>query len=110
MRRAARIWKNDTLVGLLHENADGSFTFTYDEMYYHNRDEPPVSLTMPKTQAVYHSPVLFPVFYHMLAEGVNRKLQLRHLRIDEDDDFGLFLATVNKNSIGALHVVTVTYD
>jgi len=40
----------------------------------------------------------------MLSEGVNRTLQCTHLRIDEDDHFGLLAATAQYDTIGALTV------
>ena len=41
----------------------------------------------------------------MLSEGVNRKLQCRHLQIDENDYFGLLLATSGTETIGAVSVI-----
>jgi serine/threonine-protein kinase HipA len=40
----------------------------------------------------------------MLSEGVNRKLQSKHLKIDEEDDFGLLAATAQCDTIGAITV------
>ena len=40
----------------------------------------------------------------MLSEGVNRKLQCRQLQIDENDYFGLLLATGGTETIGAVSV------
>jgi serine/threonine-protein kinase HipA len=40
----------------------------------------------------------------MLSEGVNRKLQSVQLKIDEDDHFGLLLATAQYDTIGAITV------
>ena len=40
----------------------------------------------------------------MLSEGVNRKLQCTQLRIDEEDNFGLLLATAQFDTIGAITV------
>lgn len=43
----------------------------------------------------------------MLSEGDNRKLQSRMLHIDEDDDFGILLATAQYDTIGAVTVKPV---
>jgi HipA-like protein len=43
----------------------------------------------------------------MLSEGVNRKLQCRLLKIDEDDNFGLLMATAQYDTIGAITVKTL---
>ena len=40
----------------------------------------------------------------MLAEGANKAYQCRTLRIDEDDAFGLLLATAHTDTIGAITV------
>ena len=37
----------------------------------------------------------------MLSEGVNRKLQSTHLKIDENDNFSLLAATAQYDTIGA---------
>lgn len=36
---------------------------------------------------------LVPYFFNMLSEGANRQLQSTLLHIDENDDFGILLAT-----------------
>ena len=51
--------------------------------------------------------LLFPFFFNMLSEGDNRKLQSRMLHIDEDDDFGILLATAQYDTIGAVTVKPV---
>jgi serine/threonine-protein kinase HipA len=57
---------------------------------------------MPKSQQVYQSDCLFPFFFNMLSEGVNRQLQTRHLKIDEEDHFSLLLATAKTDTIGPI--------
>jgi len=48
------------------------------------------------------SEILFPFFYNMLSEGVNRKLQSMLLKIDENDHFGLLAKTSEYDTIGAV--------
>jgi HipA-like protein len=43
----------------------------------------------------------------MLSEGVNRKLQSRMLRIDENDFFGLLMASAQYDTIGAITIKPV---
>jgi len=81
-----------------------SYIFRYNEVYYHDYTKPAISLTLPKSQQEYHSPVLFPFFFNMLSEGVNRQLQTRLLKIDEQDNFGLLAATAQYDTIGAVTV------
>jgi serine/threonine-protein kinase HipA len=40
----------------------------------------------------------------MLSEGVNRKLQCTQLRIDENDNFDLLMATAQHDATGAITV------
>jgi serine/threonine-protein kinase HipA len=40
----------------------------------------------------------------MLSEGVNRKLQSKHLKIDVEDNFGLLAATAQCDTIGVITV------
>lgn len=104
MNRKAEVYRNSIYVGLLSEEDDKTFVFKYDQNYLNNDKNLAVSLTMPKSNKTYKSEFLFPFFYNMLAEGVNKKVQLRQLQISENDHFGLLLATSNKDTIGAISV------
>lgn len=110
MSRKAEVYRNFIFVGILIEEEDRTFTFEYDTDYLIHDKNPAVSLTMPKTYKVYKATSLFPFFYNMLAEGVNKKLQNRHLRIDDHDHFGLLLATSSIDTIGAVHVKRIEDD
>lgn len=102
--RKAKIYYNRILAGSLIEEDINNYVFTYDEQYYNDRSMPDISLTLPKLKREYRSAHLFPFFYNMLAEGVNKQLQSRQLRIDEDDAFGLLLGTAGNDTIGAITV------
>lgn len=102
--RALEIYRNQTLAGILTEKNRRSYIFRYDDGYFHDTEKPAISLTLPKTQKEYRSEFLFPFFFNMLSEGVNRKLQSTLLRIDEDDSFGLLAATAQYDTIGAITV------
>ncbi len=103
MRKLA-IYRNKEYTGTLTEASREQYVFTYDSAYYASTAKPAVSLTLPKSQQEYHSPVLFPFFFNMLSEGVNRQLQSRLLKIDEEDYFGLLSATAQCDTIGAITV------
>jgi len=100
--RAARVYRNALYAGILKEETDGTFSFEYDTEYWVNNNNSAISLTLPKINQSYKSKYLFPFFFNMLTEGVNRKIQLRHLQISEGDNFGLLLATSSRDSIGAV--------
>ena len=102
--RAMEIYHNGTLAGTLTEVNRQHYVFSYDHKYFNDARKPPISLTLPKTQKVYKSSFLFPFFFNMLSEGVNRILQSTQLRIDEEDNFGLLAATAQYDTIGAVTV------
>ncbi|SEA28329.1 HipA N-terminal domain-containing protein [Pedobacter hartonius] len=102
--RKAKIFYNKILAGSLIEEGSNNYVFTYDEHYYNDHSMPAISLTLPKLRREYRSTYLFPFFYNMLAEGVNKQLQSRQFRIDEEDAFGLLLATAGNDTIGAITV------
>lgn len=102
--RAMEIYRNGTLAGTLTEENRQHFVFRYEDNYFNDATKPDISLTLPKTQKEYSSAFLFPFFFNMLSEGVNRKLQTTQLRIDEDDNFGLLMATAKYDAIGAITV------
>jgi serine/threonine-protein kinase HipA len=102
--RQARVYRNGELVGYLTEHDRKNYTFEYDDAWYADNAKPAVSLTLPKTQKEYKSGFLFPFFFNMLSEGVNKRLQSTLLRIDEDDAFGLLLATAQWDTIGAITI------
>lgn len=103
MRQAA-VFRNKAFVGILTEENRHSYAFRYDDAWFRDAQKPAVSLTLPKSQQVYHNTYLFPFFFNMLSEGVNKKLQCRHLHIDEEDSFGLLIATAQYDTIGAITV------
>jgi HipA-like protein len=102
--RTLEIYRNGIFAGLLIEENRKQYIFRYDEKYYLDDNNPAISLTLPKTQKEYRSEFLFPFFFNMLSEGVNRKLQSIQLRIDEEDHFGLLAATAQYDTIGAITV------
>jgi len=102
--RTLEIYRNGILSGLLIEENRKHYIFRYDDNYFMDESKPAISLTLPKTQKEYNSEYLFPFFFNMLSEGVNRKLQSIQLKIDEADDFGLLAATAKYDTIGAVTV------
>lgn len=102
--RKAEVYRNGVLAGSLTETNEGSYIFIYDEAYFNDNTKSGISLTMPKKQMEYTSGHLFPFFYNMLSEGTNREVQSKQLKIDENDFFGLLLATAQFDTIGAITV------
>jgi len=102
--RALEIFRNHILAGILTEINRRHYTFSYDDAYFTDPAKPPISLTFPKTQKEYTGEFLFPFFSNMIAEGENKKLQSRLLKIDENDQFGLLMSTATADTIGNITV------
>lgn len=102
--RAAEVFVNGQLAGKLTESDQGDYTFAYTREWFDDASKPAVSLTLPKRKRTYHATILFPFFFNLLSEGVNRRLQSRALQIDENDHFGLLLATAQDDTVGAITV------
>ena len=103
MRKAA-VYRNGVLAGVLTEENRRSYVFRYDDVYFNDPRKPAISLTLPKTVREYQSEYLFPFFFNMLSEGENRRLQSKQLRIDEEDHFGMLVATAQYDTTGAVTV------
>lgn len=102
--RQGGVYMNNRLAGILTEISPTEYRFLYDDAYYADTMMPAVSLTLPKTRKEYSSPYLFPFFSNMLSEGQNRAVQCRLLHIDENDHFGILLATAQTDVAGAVTV------
>ena len=102
--RAVEVYRNGTLAGVLKEVSQAYYVFRYDDAYFRDPSQPAISLTLPKSKQEYQSETLFPFFSNMLSEGANRKLQSNLLKIDEEDSFGLLMATAQSDTIGAITV------
>lgn len=101
--RRGKVHNGQRLAGVIEELADGRYRFAYDPDYLADDSTEPISLTLPKKRTPYVSDHLFSFFYGLLSEGANRRLQSRILGIDEDDAFGLLLATAG-DTIGSVRV------
>lgn len=109
MRKARVLFKAEEAGSLLqHDN--GSFTFTYHDVWLTDSSKPGISLTLPKTKPEYHSEYLFPFFYNMLPEGSNKQVVCRLMKIDSDDYFGMLLNTAQNDTIGAVRVIKVEQE
>jgi len=100
----AEIYNNGVLAGYLEKRESEDYLFTYENNYWSDASLPSISLTLPKTQQTWRSSALFPFFAGLLAEGVNKDIQCRLLKIDERDDFTRLLKTAGEDTIGAITV------
>ena len=102
--RVAEVFTNGVLAGTLSETDDGKYIFKYDDAYLLDSRNRAISLSLPKRKEAFVADELFPFFYNMLSEGANKVLQCTTLKIDENDAFGLLLATADNDTIGAVTV------
>lgn len=102
--RKVDVYYNNLRAGRLTEISPTDYTFEYADNYYQDKSLPAISLSLPKTQRVYTSPVLFPFFTNMLTEGANKRVQCRLLKLDENDYFGRLMATADMDVIGCVTV------
>lgn len=102
--RQALVLSNNIVAGRLIETDERCYIFRYDEDYLFNSELRAISLAFPKRKEEYTSDELFPFFFNMLSEGSNKALQCRTLKIDENDSFGLLLATAKYDTIGAITI------
>ncbi len=98
------VYNNGVLAGTIEKESGGGYLFQYDDAYLTDRQTPPISLTLPKTQKEYKSATLFPFFYGLLSEGINKDIQCRLYKIDDNDDFTRLLLTGRNDTIGSITV------
>ncbi|MGL5787084.1 MAG: HipA N-terminal domain-containing protein [Bacteroidales bacterium] len=102
--RQAQVFSNGVLAGILTETDSGKYIFCYDDSFLIDEKQTAISLSFPKSQREFSSETLFPFFFNMLSEGTNKAIQCQTLKIDENDAFGLLLATAHTDTIGAIIV------
>lgn len=101
--RRANVYCRDIAAGVLSLDS-GRYRFEYLPDYLANPALPAISLTLPKRAAVFEADLLFPFFFGLLAEGEEKSLECRLLRIDENDHFSRLLQTCTAETIGGITV------
>ena len=105
--RQAKILYKDEEAGILTQHDDGSFTFSYNDIWFTDNNKPSISLTLSKNKKEHYSKHLFSCFYNMLPEGSNKDVVCKYNRIDKDDYFGLLVTTAKTDAIGAIKVIKI---
>ena len=98
--RQCKVFVHDVEAGLLQQTDHRQYIYTYTKGYA----GAPVCIAMPVRTEPYRSAHLFPYFFNMRSEGANRQTQSQLLHIDENDDFGILLATAQEDTIGAVTI------
>jgi len=102
--RALVVYNKDREAGILGKLRDGSYEFRYTDEYRRDSATASVAFSLPKSRAVHRSKTLFPFFYGLLAEGVQKRAQCRALHIDENDHFTRLAETCREGVIGSVWV------
>jgi serine/threonine-protein kinase HipA len=103
--RQAKIYRKDTLAGMLVED-DGEYRFSYDKEYLRQPEARAISLTLPLQADDYVSPTLFPFFDGLIPEGWLLDVALRNTDISVLDRMSLLLLCC-KDCIGAVSVIPI---
>ncbi len=102
--RRANVYCREVLAGVLSKEDSSDYHFQYTPEYLTNSSYPPISVSFPKRQPSFDSPILFPYFFGLLAEGDDKALQCRMLKIDEEDHFTRLLKTCETETIGGVTI------
>lgn len=105
--RQGIVYNNNTVAGKIVETDKKEFVFRYSDNYFFDASKPAISLTLSKSKQEHFSTTLFPFFFNMISEGINKQIQCKNLGIDEEDYFGLLLKTSTDETIGAIRVVEI---
>lgn len=89
--RTGYVYVQGILAGAIKETDEG-YTFSYDKEYLLRKDAVGISLTMPLTQEVYESTILFPFFDGLIPEGWLLNVVSHNWKINPNDRFGLMLS------------------
>jgi serine/threonine-protein kinase HipA len=103
--RSGQVFYKNELAGMLSQLDNGSFIFRYEERWLNDSSKPSISLTLPKIKMEFQSSTLFPFFFNLIPEGVNKRLICSKKRIDFDDYFGILLEVAGGDTIGAVKII-----
>jgi serine/threonine-protein kinase HipA len=103
--RSGQVFYKNELAGELSQLDNGGYIFRYDERWLNDGSKPSISLTLPKTNMEFQSSTLFPFFFNLIPEGVNKRLICTKKRIDFNDYFGILLEVAGGDTIGAVKII-----
>lgn len=99
--RKARVLYKGELAGHITETQNG-YIFKYDHEFL--RKNIPISMSLPPREESYHSKELFHFFKGLLPEGWYLSIVSATQKVDNNDSFGLLLASASGDTIGAVTV------
>lgn len=101
--KSAVVYYRKNPAGVLTRGRQG-YGFRYLDNYLRDVSMPSISMTLPKREGTFRSKVLFPFFFGLLTEGVQKEMQCRLMKIDENDYFTRLAKTSKYGAAGAVCV------
>jgi serine/threonine-protein kinase HipA len=100
------VYLNDILVGILMRKPSGNLVFTYDKDWLQQKLARPISLSMPLTDAPYHTAVVQNFFENLLPDNemIRERIQAR-FHAESKKCFDL-LSHIGSDCVGALRLLT----
>jgi serine/threonine-protein kinase HipA len=94
---------NGELAGILTEDNNGRYEFTYDAIYANKYPSQFITFNLPVSVVTYSSNRLFPFFDGLIPEGWLLNIAAESWKINKNDRMGLLLACC-QNAVGAVSV------
>ncbi|MFN8673522.1 MAG: HipA N-terminal domain-containing protein [Candidatus Sericytochromatia bacterium] len=103
--RRAKVFMYELLAGELKEDENG-YTFIYDENYLKLPNKEAISLTLPISNKIYKSKIMFPFFDGLIPEGWLLQIAEKNWKLNPRDRMGLLLKCC-KDCIGAVSIIEI---
>lgn len=102
-----KVFRNKIFVGILKKTSQKEYIFKYDESYLSNEKSKAIAFSFPLQKEEFKEDHLFAFFFNMLSEGSQKKLQVKKLKLDENDDFSRLLITAQTDTIGSVTLMEI---
>ena len=103
--RRAKVLFQEKIAGILSEDEHG-FHFQYEELYLKDEKSLAISLTLPLTDILYESKMLFPFFDGLIPEGWLLNIAQKNWKINPRDRMSILLKTCT-DCIGAVSIIEI---
>lgn len=101
--RKAKVYMYNLFAGNLIEDENG-YSFKYDTNYLSSKNPEPISLTLPISEKLYKSNVMFSFFFDgLIPEGWLLEIAEKNWKINPRDRMGLLLKCC-RDCIGAVSI------
>ncbi len=102
MSQTATVLYNGTMAAKLTETDEG-YELRYEKTWLADKNNPPISLTLPVQSEPFYSKVLFPFFDGLIPEGWLLNIVVDNWKLKANDRFTLLL-TACRDTIGAVTI------